>query len=276
MLEKFIFENHLGIRFEGLPNGVYLNYNDLRDYSWSYDTINSRISRFYRGITNRKLPLVVKCKSDAEAVAVKNRLHELAEADIEAKIPGRIFVGDYYTNGYITGSTKSNYLITKQLCNIELTLTSDDPSWYREQKHTFFPGTSSTGDIVGGIDYPFDYPFDYALSMEGRNIVYDSVNRGAFKLLIYGEAVNPSIIIGDHTYAIKGTVSAGETLMIDSLAKTITLTTALGDKVNWFDKRGRESYIFEPIPAGRNSVSWIGTFGFDLITIEKRSEPRWT
>lgn len=276
MLEKFIFENHLGQRFEGLPNGVFLNYNDLRDYSWSYDTINNRISRFYMGTKSRKLPLVVKCKSDEEAVAVKNRLHELAEADIEAKIPGKIFVGDYYTNGYITASTKSNYLIKKRLCYIELTLTSDDPAWYREQTHTFLPGTGSSIGIGGGTDYPYDYPYDYALSLKGQKIVCDSVGSNAFRLLIYGEAVNPSVVIGGHVYAINGTIGKGETLLIDSLSKKITLTTAFGNKINWFDKRGREDYIFDPIPAGQNTVSWLGSFGFDLTVIEKRSEPRWT
>lgn len=276
MLEKFIFENHLGQRFEGLPNGVFLNYNDLRDYSWSYDTINNRISRFYMGTKSRKLPLVVKCDSDEEAVAVKNRLHELAEADIEAKIPGKIFVGDYYTNGYITASTKSKYLITKRLCYIELTLTSDDPAWYREQTHAFIPGEGSAIGIGGGTDYPYDYPYDYALSLKGRKIVCDSVGSNGFRLLIYGEAVNPSVVIGGHVYAINGTIGKGETLLIDSLSKKITLTTAFGNKINWFDKRGREDYIFEPIPAGQNTVSWLGTFGFDLTVIEKRSEPRWT
>ena len=276
MLEKFIFENHLGLRFEGLPNGVYLNYNDLRDYSWSYDTTNSRISRFYMGTKKRKLPLVVYCKSDDEAVAVKNRLHELAEADIEARKPGKIFVGDYYTNGYITASTKSNYLINKRLCYIDLTLTSDDPAWYREQNKAFIPGDSGAIGIGGGTDYTYDYPYDYAISLNGRKIVCDSIGKSAFRLLIYGEAVNPSVVIGGHTYTINGTVGKGESLLIDSLAKTITLTTASGNKINWFDKRGRGEYIFEPIPAGQNTVSWLGTFGFDLTIIEKRSEPRWT
>lgn len=276
MLDKFIFENHLGIRFVGLENGVYLNYSDLRDYSWGYDTINSRISRFYRPVSNRKIPLVVYCKSDAEAVAVMNRLHELSEADIEAKIPGKIFVGDYYTIGYITASKKSNYLINKRLCNIELTLTSDDPAWYREQNHTFMPGEGSSIGIGGGTDYPYDYSYDYALSLQGRKVVCDSAGSSAFRLLIYGEASNPSVVIGGHVYAINGTIGAGESLLIDSLSKTITLTTAIGNKINWFDKRGREDYIFEPIPAGQNTVSWNGAFGFDLAVIEKRSEPRWT
>lgn len=276
MLDRFIFENHLGQRFVGLDNGVYMNYNDLRDYSWNYDTINNRISRFYMGANSRKIPLIVYCKSDDEAVMVKNRLHELAESDIEAKIPGKIFVGDYYTKGYITGSSKSNYLITKRLCNIELTLTSDDPAWYREQKHAFFPGSGSATAIGGGTDYPYDYPYDYALSLNGRRIVCDSVGSNAFKLLIYGEVSNPAVVIGGHTYAINGTIGAGETLLIDALEKTITLTTATGAKINWFDKRARDNYIFESIPAGQNTVSWLGTFGFDLTVIEKRSEPRWT
>ena len=276
MLDKFIFENHLGQRFEGLPNGVYLNYSDLRDYSWNFDTINSRISRFYRGITSRKIPLVVYCNSDAEAVAIKNRLHELAEADIVARIPGKIFVGDYYTSGYITASVKSNYLIRKKYCKITLTLTSDDPSWYREQTNAFIPGEGSAIGIGSGTDYPYDYPYDYALSMKGRKIVCDSVGSSAFRLTIYGEATNPSVVIGGHTYTINGTIGKGETLLIDSLSKTINLTTAFGNKINWFDKRGRENYIFEPIPAGQNTVSWAGTFGFDLTVIEKRSEPKWT
>lgn len=146
MLDKFIFENHLEQRFDGLANGVYLNYSELRDYSWDYDTINNRISRFYMGTKNRKIPLVVKCNSDEEAVAVMNRLHELAEADIEARIPGKIFVGDYYTNGYITASKKSDFLIKKRLCNIELTLTSDDPSWYKETNYSFMAGGETSTD----------------------------------------------------------------------------------------------------------------------------------
>ena len=276
MLDKFIFENHLGQRFDGLQNGVYLNYSELRNYSWSYDVINNRISRFYNKTKNRKIPLVVKRDSDEEAVGTLNRLHELAEADVEARIPGKIFVGDYYTQGYITASKKSKYLISKQLCSIELTLTSDDPAWYREKTHQFFSGTESGGVIGGGIDYPFDYPFDYAQTIKGHEIVCNSSGKHGFRMLIYGEAVNPSVSIGGHVYAINGTVSDGEILLIDSLNKTITLTTVLGNKINWFDKRVRKDYIFEPIPAGKHSVSWSGTFGFDLTVMEKRSEPRWT
>ncbi len=127
-----------------------------------------------------------------------------------------------------------------------------------------------------GADHPYDYPYDYALTVNGRNIVCNSVGSNAFRLLIYGEAVNPSVVIGGHTYSINGTVAKGETLLIDSMNKTITLTTATGGQVNWYDKRNRDSYIFEPIPSGNSIVLWSGEFAFDLTVIEKRSEPRWT
>ena len=275
MLDNFIIENHLGQRFVGLENGVYLNHSELRDYSWDYDTINNRISRFYRAIKDRAIPLVVYCNSDNEAVAVKNRLHELAEYDIEAKIPGKVFVGDYYTIGYITASTKSNYLIRKKYCKIDLTLTSDDPAWYREQPHSFAPGHGSIANS-SGTDYPYAYPFDYSVSQTGQTIVCDSIRSNAFKLRIYGEVENPSVSIGGHVYSINGTIAAGESLLIDSMTKRITLTREDGSKENWFDKRNRESYIFQEIPPGQHTVIWNDAFGFDLTIVEKRSEPRWT
>ena len=274
MLENFIFENHLGQRFEGLANGVYLNSNDLRDYHWSYDTINSRISRFYQKATNRKLPLTVICKTDDEAIKVKNRLMELAEVDIEAMLPGKIIVGDYYTTGYITASVKSNYMIKKSYCKISLTLTSDDPMWYREQKYSFLMGETSS-DLTGK-DYPFDYKWDYTISQKVNSIVCDSVRNNAFKLKVYGEITNPVVSIGGHLYAVNGTVKEGENLLIDGLTKTITLTKSTGEKENWFDARNRTSYIFEPIPPGEHLVIINGSFGVDLTVIEKRSEPKWT
>jgi hypothetical protein len=275
MLEKIIFENHQGKRFDFLENGVYVNHNDLRDYSWSYDTANNRISRFYRSITNRKLPLVIVGKNADAAIEAKHKLLELAEADIEAMRPGKIFVGEYYTHGYITESAKSDYLISKRYCKNDLTLTSDDPSWYREKRHSFVTQRVAGSTPECGTDYAYDYPYDYSQSASSQKLVCDSIGKNAFKMLIYGATENPTITIGGHVYAINGKIGAGETILIDSLEKTITLTTATGSKTNWFDKRSRDSYVFEPIPAGTHTVVWNGTFGFDLTVIEKRSEPRW-
>lgn len=275
MLENFIFENHLGQRFEGLANGVYINNNDLRDYQWSFDTTNSRISRFYRTTTSRNLPLVVVCKTGDEAVRVKNRLLDLAEVDIEAMKPGKVIVGEYYTTGYITASVKSDYMENKRFCKISLTLTSEDPMWYREQTHSFLPGSGGDVGFGEGTDYPYDYSYDYATSKNANRIICDSVRDSAFKLRIYGEITKPAVTITGNVYAINGTISARESLLIDSTNKTIMLTTAAGNQINWFDKRNRENYIFKPIPPGQNVVGRNGDFGIDLTVIEKRSEPKW-
>lgn len=275
LLEHFIYEDHHGRLFNGLNHGVYLNYNNLRDYSWGYDTINNRISRFYQDITKRTIPLVICCGSDAEAITAKNRILELAEADIEARLPGKIRIGEYYTTGYITASKKSNYLITKRYCNIELTLTSEDPAWYREQAY-YFGVESTLTATTGGTDYPYDYTYDYAQRVAAKTVSCDSVGDNAFRIKIYGAATNPAVVIGDHVYRINGNITMGENVVIDSLNKSITLTTVNGTKVNWFDKRGRDNYIFEPIPPGNHAVSYSGSFTFDLTVIEKRREPRWT
>ena len=272
-MDNFIYENHLGQRFYGLSNNIYLNYNDLRDYSWSYETINNRISRFYRPIKDRKIPLWVHCDSEAEAIEVKNRLYELTEPDVEALQYGKIYIGDYYTTGYITSSVKSEYLIHEKMCRLDLILTSDDPAWYKETKYVFRKGTGGTLGV--GADYPYGYAYGYARNMHGKSISCNSIGVNEFKLLIYGTAVNPKVVIAGHTYSIEGTIGNGETLTIDSRDKTIKLTTAAGDTVNWFDKRNRESYIFSPIPSGTSAINWNSEFGFDLTTIEKRSEPRW-
>jgi hypothetical protein len=275
MLDKFIYQNHLGHRFVGLEHGVFLNYSDLRDYSWNFDSINNRISRFYHGVTSRNIPLVLCAPTDEAAIVTKNKLMELAETDIEACKPGRLYIGDYYTQGYITASKKSNYLISKRLTNYQLTLTSDDPAWYRETTHVFLPNSMAGGVGAGGYDYPFEYGYDYPLYAVVGKATCNTVRPSAFKMSIYGLAKDPVIMIGGNTYAINGTIEKGETLVIDSIAKTITLVTAAGNHINWFDKRGRTYYIFEPIPTGDNTVNWVGTFGFDLTIVEKRSEPKW-
>ena len=273
-LNNFVYENHLGKRFNSLENGVYLVHSDILDYSWDFDVINNRISRFYRSVTTRGLPLVVIGKTAAEAKEARNKLLDIVEADIQAILPGKIYIGEYYTSGFITASKKSKYMYNDRYCNLNLEFTSAEPGWFTERNYVF---VKDNGDSSAeyGIDYPFDYAYDYATTLKNSQIVAGGIVGNKFKLRIYGDATNPSISIGGHIYAVNGTIKKGESLLIDSVNKTITLTTSNGQKINWFDKRNRESYIFEPIPAGMSSVNYVGTFGFDLTLIEERSEPKW-
>ena len=276
MLDNFVYVDHIGRRFSGLENGVYINENDMRDYDWKYSTINGRLSSFHRDVTTRNLPLTLVHKTGAEALVVRHKLLELAEGDIAAMIPGKIYIGEYYTLGYITGSKKGSYLVNDRYMTLDLKVTSDDPMWYREKRYVFSATDEGTAIGANGADYPYDYPYDYAVALNGRTINNSAITSSAFRVTIYGQATNPAITINDHTYMINGTVSAGEFVVIDSLQKRITHNDGNGKETSWFDLRGREDYIFEPIPAGMNVVNWVGDFGFDLTVIEKRSEPAWT
>ena len=71
-------------------------------------------------------------------------------------------------------------------------------------------------------------------------------------------------------------MNSGEYLTIDSATKKIFLTAVDGTTANKFNNRNRDSYIFEKIQPGGNVVAWDGTFGFDVILLEERSEPKWT
>lgn len=274
-LNNFVYENHLGKRFDSLANGMYLAHGDILDYSWNFDVINNRISRFYRPVTTKGLPLVVIGKTAAEAKEARNRLLEIVEADINAILPGKIYIGEYYTSGFITASKKSKYLFNERYCNLNLEFTTANPAWFTERTYIFVKENDDNAVATYGVDYPFDYSFDYATTVKNKRINGGDIGNSKFRMKIYGDATNPTINIGGHIYSVNGTIKKGESLLIDSINKTITLTTTTGQKVNWFDKRNRESYIFEPIPPGNSSVNYGGAFGFDLTVIEERSEPKW-
>jgi phage-related protein len=95
-------------------------------------------------------------------------------------------------------------------------------------------------------------------------------------MIINGACVDPAIYIGDHLYQVYCTVNEGEYLTIDSTSKTIILTANDGTQTNVFNSRNKDSYIFEKVKSGKNDVSWSGTFTFEIIILEERSEPKWT
>ena len=274
-LNNFVYENHFGKRFNSLEHGMYLVHSDLLDYSWNFDVINNRISRFYRPLTTKGLPLVVIGKTAEEAKEARNSLLEIVETDIRALLPGKIYIGEYYTSGFITGSKKSKYLFNERYCNLDLEFTTADPAWFTERNYVFANGNEDNAASEYGVDYPFDYSYDYTTTVKYKKINGGDVGSSKFRIKIYGDAENPMINIGGHIYSVNGTIGQGESLLIDSTNKTITLTTANGQKLNWFDARNRDSYIFEPIPPGISVVNYSGTFGFDLTVVEERSEPKW-
>lgn len=271
MLEQFKYVNHLREVVEFGKGGIYANYNDLRDYQWSFSKVNSKISRFNKEIVSKKLPVIIQAPTEAEALTIKNRLFEVIEKDVLSGKYGMIVIGGYYYRCYITASKKSEYLISKRHLRVDLTVSSDCPVWVKETEVNFNTATASDG----GLNFPHDYAFDFTNLMNAQNVNNTSFAGCNFRMVIYGACMNPTIIIGGNTYQVNCTVESGQYLTIDCAAKKVYLTKANGETVNQFNNRNKSYYIFEPIQPGINAVSWTGDLKFDVILLDERGEPKW-
>lgn len=271
MKENLVYINHLNERFVFADEEAYVFENDLHDYSWDVIQKNNRIAGFMRGLTRKRLPIILHCRNEARGFELRNKLFEITEKDVIAEKAGRLELNGYCLNCYITASKKNDYLYHERHMAVGLTLTVEYPYWYKEAKRSYFESTGSPN----GLDYPFDFPHDYTSGVQNNIISNPNFIPSNFRLIIYGDCANPAITIGSHTYRVDCTVATGEYLTIDSKRKKIYLTGTNGTVTNKFKDRDRSTYIFEPIPAGESVVSWNGNFGFDLTLIEERSEPKW-
>jgi len=275
MLEQLKYKNHINEVFEFGKDGIFVDTNDLHDYEWNVVTKGSRIASLGYAVGTKTLPVTIICETEDQGIAARNRLHEVVEKDVLAMQHGQIIIGDYYFKCFVTKSQKSNYLITKRHLKLTLTLTTDFPYWVKETKFTFRKTPEESTN--GGLDYTFDFPFDYCINTGSGGLDNGGFVGTNFRMIIYGPASNPAVYIADHLYHVRcGDIGENEYLTIDSINKTITLTDAYGNVANVFNMRNRDSYIFEKIQPGNNVVTWDGDYGFDLILLEERSEPKWT
>ena len=281
MLEKFTYINHLGesLDFGEYSIGLFADPHELRNYEWEFDSYHGKISSFYKGLATKSLPILMATKSEKDGIELRNRLFEIMEKDVLAMKPGKILIGDYYVNGYITKNDKSDWVYSGKYIRYDFSMTMEDPNWRKESTYTF----SRVVETAGGEDPPMDFPFDFGYASETSTTVIDNncIGSSPFKLDIYGPCTNPSIEIGGHIYRINGTIAENEFVEVvaDKSKGTRTIKKiAIGDmsEVNWFGHRYKEQSIFEEIPSGKIRVNWDGSFGFNLTLIDSRSEPQWT
>lgn len=272
MLRKVKYVNHINETLEYGKDGLYINESDLLDFTWSILSKNNHISGFSKGIISRHLTLFLKCKTYEDGLKSKNRLFEVCEKDVLSIKHGRIIIGDYYLRCYVVESKKTECSLVNGYMKLKLKVTSDLPYWVKETKSVFNNASASGGS---NLDFNNDFAYDYTSNMLGEKLNNTGFMPANFKMLIYGPATNPSVQIGGHTYAVNAGVGKNEYLEIDSIAKTVVLRHADGSQTNCFHARNRNSYIFEKIPVGANSVSIAGDFMFEITLLEERSEPKW-
>lgn len=270
-LYKLIYKNHINEVVEFGVNGLWFTNTELHDYEWKYTSNNGKISNFDRGIVEKKLSIVIACRSKEQGINYMNKIVECADKDILNGTEGTLYFGDYYLKCYLTKSHKGTFIERKGYLEAEITIASDQPQWVREVNNTF-ADLSSSGK---NLDFAFDFPYDFTSPTAINTLVNPSFTNTDFRIRIYGEVTNPTLYIGGYMYSVNCYVASGEYLTIDSKNKTITITRNNGEIVNHFKDRNKTNYIFEKIPSGELAVTWEGTFTFDVTLYEERSEPKW-
>ena len=283
MLRKAKYTNHLGVTvsFNEAGSPYTLNPFNLRSYNAAANVMSDRITGFsYGSVKNIGINIGVVGGSAEETATNYDYLASLFESDVLAVLPGTLEINGYSIKCYISGLTpQSSFKRGKEAIAAVIT---DNLLWYKELftvKYT--PDNQiildSELENLNKLTYPHDFPYAFATDITVKKIDNPALHPAHFRLIIEGPAMSPTITIGGHIYSVDVSVSEGSRLIIDSRASTITLTDANGISVNVFDKRNRESDVFEKIPTGTSRVQFGQAIEkFYLTLIDERSYPQWS
>lgn len=245
---------------------------ELRSRSWAHELTKNDVTALARRSRSVKLEFV----GSFEAA---DRLRRAADLDLEARQPGQMVAqGEWRQRAYVTAQEVDNAAFGNVFASLEVALL--DGAWWRTVEVPFV----ITEDIDGGafLDFPHGYEFDF-----GRPAVSQSVDVAAsvscpVLLTVYGPAFNPYVIVGANRYQVNVTVPDGSRLVVDGMAKRITMIARDGAETDCFGSgvrstgEGGGAYVFEKLKPGEQQVAWDNSFGFDLGWYEFESEPPWT
>lgn len=242
-------------------------------HSWAYDpkTVSNiygeRVSYFKRNALKYSTTITIKGNA-TQRKAILTALHDDFERDVRLMQTGRLYFGDWYANCYVTSSETEPDGDINHWTNNNITFYVPSGFWVKDEEHNF---ESTIGDgPYDYLDYEYDYQYDYKPTPSSTGTwITESPFESEFLMSIHGPAVNPRVTINGYPYVVYASIGNGETLVIDSAAKTVMC----GD-TNLFDSRNKVQSVFQKIPSGNLTISW-GNFNFDLVLHEERSEPRW-
>lgn len=245
--------------------------NGLLSHKWTVTKTQNRITGFNK--PPEEYPLKIRIWSKREEYADDiNRLMEIFEPDVINRQPGRLYLNDEYLSCYISSTNLTDWRNHGSFCNAEFKVIAEYPFWINEMKKSFFPTSSLEG---GSFRFPFKFPFGFTKSAKESVLFNRHYSPCKSKIVFYGPAENPDIMISGNTYAVNCTLLTGERLEIDGISKTILKISATGEKENEFNARNKAFDAFKPIPAGENGIDYNGAFGFDVILYAERGLPKW-
>ena len=274
------YENNNGTRMD-LDNWpvVIKDITELYGKEWKYsatENVNAnrkKLDKFYRTGMSKKITLQVYADTKEEYCDVMDQLNEITDIDIIEKKPGKLWVGDYYLECYITELNPKEYDEIFYTVDVDATVEAFTSYWIGKKTYTFHSYGITSSD---NKRYPGKYPYRYANGMASNYLINPNYTSSNFRMIIYGPVVSPQVTIGSNTYLVNITLETGEYLRIDSRSRTIVKVLKNGEEMNAYHCRSKGREFFQKIQPGRQMVSWTGKFEFDITVIEERSIPKWT
>lgn len=262
-----------------LNRGNYLvSAHDLRNYAWEPSITNrpsglgGRVT-FAKPVQTKKLTIGIRGGSSFADNA--KALMALTEPDILNNTPGRLYLGTTYLICYLAVASDIGYYSRRgNWVSKELTILVPEPFWRSETTYRFLMGAAEAGEA--SKRYTHREPYRYIASTSSSLISNAHYAPSAMIITIYDAAVNPSITIGGNIYQVNATIGNTQRMVIDQLSRTIVAISPSGAVTNLFDYRNKENDIFAPIQPGTHNIIFDGTFNFDVVIVEQRSEPIWT
>lgn len=243
----------------------------VRGREWTYSLGRRGISGQYRAA--REATLTVDYTDLAEC----DRARGIFDRDVAGGTPGTLASGGWSQRAYVVAQEPSDRY--HGWVRASATVLLLDGAWSMPHSTGFEPA-SLASDY--GKAYTYGYPYDYGPPAPARSVEVPGTVPGPFRLVIWGRAVQPSIIIGGNVYAFDISVPAGGYLLVDTLHEPVVeLVTADGIRTDAFDAArrggglGSGAYAFQPIAPGSQLVSWDDSFGFDLTTYQLEGEIPW-
>lgn len=263
---------------------------DLFDYEWDYNSAEDyrlrgdKITAFKQQAREMEIELDIFAATEEVYIEAINNLHDIVDYDISVLKPGRLYVDGSYMNCYIFASKKESWESPVLYLTVTLTLVAEFPVWWTEESYEFavVEHTSEEGIDEFVIDPDtdssyVDYPFDYAMSNATLRTINNSYayKPSEFILRIYGPCHNPYVTMDGVSHSVMLDLEVQEMLEINSYERTIVKrNTVSGTEVNVFGDGGDN--VFDSVPSGTFTVFYSGDFAFELILLQRRSEPLWT
>lgn len=282
---NFYYENSNGRKINlNEPPFYGVKCNNLFEFQWDYVTQGQavqKIVKFEKYMKEKKFQVLLSGLDDHDYLSNLELFLQLTDVDINNLQMGKLWMDDYYLEGYIFASKKPKQYLNTNKTLIECSLICEKGNWQSEELYRFVSQRSGHDeghdDYTGyGITYPYEYPYDYSAPFNNRTIVNESYLDTDFEITFYGAFTNPQIIIGGNKYKIKCTLGADDYLKINSKTKTAIIYRSNGTQENVFAYRDKSWNLFEKIKWGGNLVTKPNLLAADVRLFYERSEPKFT